>query len=372
MNAAVPTGYRHDPYDPDAFIVRCPSCESRSKRDDRPGPNSQTCGTCNRLMGVTPVSKADAPHGASETGQRVMTDGGHTDSESKTKSDVYHERNLLAVGFIRALRSVHEEGVEFGWWPDTDDVNGERWAVVWADLPGEGQVGWHVPRRMVPDWLARRDPDYDGYTTETKNRRVASFAGVPADVAQRVMTDGGSYFWDDVDCPRVQCDGDLQQQDEFNVMCLECEEVWSHVIENDEHLLVSVAGKIIKRKDRVMADGGEIDPESDRVDPERLPDTYTPAYVDVRGQGPVYVANYETLSSGWLSLKEWRGTRTKLPPHRVGGVREVRTECYDPAPDQDRYTQAKRVADEQRREQALPDDTGGKTVVDGHSIEIDA
>ncbi|ACV46603.1 hypothetical protein [Halomicrobium mukohataei] len=178
-------------------------------------------------------------------------------------------------------------------------------------------------------------------------------------------------IWDGDDCPRVLCDGTLQQ-DEAAVECSECGETWSQQTADSEHLLISRAGKIVKRKQRVLPDGGEIEPESDRVDPERLPDTYTPAYVDVRGQGPVYVANYETLSSGWLSLTEWRGTRTKLPPHRVGGVREVRTETYDPAPETDRYTRTKRVADEQRREQARPDDAGGKTVVDGHSIEIDA
>ncbi|WP_240936920.1 hypothetical protein, partial [Halomicrobium mukohataei] len=123
-------------------------------------------------------------------------------------------------------------------------------------------------------------------------------------------------IWDGDDCPRVQCDGDLRQ-DGAAVECSECSETWSHQTDESEHLLISRAGKIIKRKQRVLTDGGQIDPESDRVDPERLPDTYTPAYVDVRGQGPVYVANYETLSSGWLALTEWRGTRTKLPPHRV-------------------------------------------------------
>jgi hypothetical protein len=96
-----------------------------------------------------------------------------TDSEPKTKADVYRDRNLLAVAFIRALPGPRR----YGWWPDTDDVNGEKWAVVWAQLP-TGQVGWHVPRDMVPDHFPMCDPEYDGYTTEEKNDRLAEFAGV--------------------------------------------------------------------------------------------------------------------------------------------------------------------------------------------------
>ena len=99
-----------------------------------------------------------------------------TDSESKTKSDVYRERNLLALAFVRA---VHYDGYEAGWWPDRDTVNGEQWAVVWANLGHpDHQVGWHVPLDLVPWWLPKRDPDYDGYTTVEKNHRVAAYAGV--------------------------------------------------------------------------------------------------------------------------------------------------------------------------------------------------
>lgn len=114
-----------------------------------------------------------------------------TDSTSKTKQDLYEERNLLALAFLHALEDLAAGStatVETGWWPDHDDVNGEPWAVVWADLP-HGQVGWHVPREMVPDWLTRRDPDYDGYSTAEKNCRVAEFARLdewPAPAASEV------------------------------------------------------------------------------------------------------------------------------------------------------------------------------------------
>lgn len=112
-----------------------------------------------------------------------------TDSEPKDKSDVYRERNLLALAFIlsearatQAYLSLRGKEVEapVGWWPDTDDVNGEAWAVVWCNLP-TGQVGWHVPREMVPDWLPKRDPEYDGYSTDEKNRRLAEWADIPTE-----------------------------------------------------------------------------------------------------------------------------------------------------------------------------------------------
>ncbi|ACV47814.1 MULTISPECIES: hypothetical protein [Halomicrobium] len=169
-------------------------------------------------------------------------------------------------------------------------------------------------------------------------------------------------IWDGDDCPRVLCDGTLQQ-DEAAVECSECGETWTHHTDESEHLLISRAGKIVKRKQRVLPDGGEIDAESDRVDPERLPDTYTPAYVDVRGQGPVYVANYETLSSGWVSFTEWRGREGKLPPHRIGGIREVRTEHYDQSDEERVYVKGKRVADADDLDRAQPDDGAGKAVV---------
>jgi len=103
-----------------------------------------------------------------------------TDSEPKTKSDVYRERNLLALAYIRArvyYAEVHGGSLAYGWWQDEDDVNGEEWAVVWMGY-GDEQVGWHIPVEMVPDWMPERDPKYDGYSTEEKNQRVAGFAEV--------------------------------------------------------------------------------------------------------------------------------------------------------------------------------------------------
>ncbi|GGN97587.1 hypothetical protein [Haloarcula pellucida] len=97
---------------------------------------------------------------------------------------------------------------------------------------------------------------------------------------------------------------------------------------------------------------------NDAVDPEDLPSNYTPAVVQLASEGPVFVADYYTLSSGWLAVRQWDGERVKLPPHRVGSISEVRVQSY--GTDRDRLK--RRVADSQRREMAESDDTAGMVV----------
>jgi len=49
--------------------------------------------------------------------------------------------------------------------------------------------------------------------------------------------DGTGRYWDHEDCPRDNCNGELQQQDQFNVMCLSCEGIWTHVKSETKHYL---------------------------------------------------------------------------------------------------------------------------------------
>lgn len=65
------------------------------------------------------------------------------------------------------------------------------------------------------------------------------------------------YVWDQEGCPVDGCDGDLEQQDQFNVMCLTCEEVWTHVKYQSVHRLVNADDETVDEKKRVVADGGE-------------------------------------------------------------------------------------------------------------------
>lgn len=99
----------------------------------------------------------------------------NTDTERKSKDDVYRERNLNALGFIKAYvrlyNSVFGQNPPHGWWPD-DEMD---YVVIWVDT-AEGQMGWHVPPDFgLPDWLPKRDPEYDGYTTEEKYQRMEDF-----------------------------------------------------------------------------------------------------------------------------------------------------------------------------------------------------
>jgi len=74
MSGHIPDDCRHDPHDPDLFILRCPDCGREDKSQTRKTRRGRVCGRCNRLMGVTPVSKVSTA--SPGDGTRVMTDGG--------------------------------------------------------------------------------------------------------------------------------------------------------------------------------------------------------------------------------------------------------------------------------------------------------
>jgi len=57
-------------------------------------------------------------------------------------------------------------------------------------------------------------------------------------------------IWDNEDCPVDGCDGELQQQDKYNVMCLTCEDIWTHWASGEEDLLVTEDHEIVARKQR--------------------------------------------------------------------------------------------------------------------------
>lgn len=100
----------------------------------------------------------------------------------KDIDEVYRERNLLAIAFTRAWKwwldtaFPNHDGQVCGYWPDPNvDINGEATVVVWA-YTTEGQVGYHIPQSMCPDWLPLADPEFDGHGNDIKNRRVEAFA----------------------------------------------------------------------------------------------------------------------------------------------------------------------------------------------------
>ncbi|WP_159900774.1 hypothetical protein [Salinirussus salinus] len=103
-DSRIPAGYVHDPHDPDYYIERCPDCGSREKRHKHPGRTE--CGTCNRLCGVTPVSRASDPEKSDK--QTVMTDGGR-DTRDDERPEVTDDEFLQAV---ETLGRVKEQVAE--------------------------------------------------------------------------------------------------------------------------------------------------------------------------------------------------------------------------------------------------------------------
>lgn len=80
------------------------------------------------------------------------------------REKAYRDRNLLAVAYL-AEYAAAEGSERVGWY----EHGGEGWAVIYADL-NAGQVSWHVPEEMVPEFLPQRHPDvYDGHDRDEKN-----------------------------------------------------------------------------------------------------------------------------------------------------------------------------------------------------------
>lgn len=96
---------------------------------------------------------------------------------------------------------------------------------------------------------------------------------------------------------------------------------------------------------RVMTDGGR-----DPVDPDRVPEGYTPAVIQLSGDGEIFVANYTLLSSGWVSVTHWDREREKYPPHQINKIGGLRTERYGER--RSGGSRPKRLATEDRRERA--------------------
>lgn len=93
--------------------------------------------------------------------------------DEKDVDDVYHDRNLLAIGFATAISQMFGPGFA-GWYPH------DGWPVIWVETE-TGQKSWHV----TPDLedviersaLAKRKPEagFDGHDRLTKNSRLARY-----------------------------------------------------------------------------------------------------------------------------------------------------------------------------------------------------
>lgn len=119
---------------------------------------------------------------------RYLDDPGPA-GDDKTLTQVYEDRNRLAVAFSTLAKDAGHmadavpvpgptTAYSGGWHPptDEDDADADEWAVTWATLP-TGQVSWHVPRALVDvvdaDQVAL---DYDGHDRTEKNDRLLKYA----------------------------------------------------------------------------------------------------------------------------------------------------------------------------------------------------
>jgi nucleoside 2-deoxyribosyltransferase len=129
-----------------------------------------------------------------------------------------------SVGTPMEMLYAYERGTPVGVWYDGDDVL-SPWMRYHADVV-------HDQPEIVLLQL-----------TETLEEVAA--AG----------DDSTGYLWDHEDCPRKDCDGELQHQDKFNVMCLSCERVWSHVKTETKHLLQTEDFETVAEKPVAVPDG---------------------------------------------------------------------------------------------------------------------
>lgn len=129
------------------------------------------------------------PATGEDTPAVALTDGGEPEGDTKTRDELYEDRNKAVLGFLAMLdRATPDEGpVRIGWHPptDADDADAGEWAVVWAEYPlgapldvdeptATEQLSWHVPRTLAEGspWLPREYTPWDGHTRGEKIGRL--------------------------------------------------------------------------------------------------------------------------------------------------------------------------------------------------------
>jgi len=213
----------------DGSFTTCPDCGGDLQYQNRESVVCLECATqfghYKRTNGLNTLLRAPD----NDRAARVYDPGDDECRESEIVTDGgYPEDEILREAEVEVEHHVSADGV---------DTHTDLYVPSWAEaMPVE------VAERLWQEFdIAVQHPPYS--------------LDLIGDTDEELVTDGGRT-WDGRDCPRRPCDGELQQQDERNVACLACGEAWSHVVDDGTHLLVSAAGKIIKRLDPAT-DGGQ-------------------------------------------------------------------------------------------------------------------
>lgn len=134
--------------------------------------------------------------------------------------------------------------------PDRDDLMGSVAAALEAYHEGREDRF----EEIVPE--TGRKPD-DVLEQEKQERREEE-----NDSLDEFVTDGGEpeagseRLWDHADCPRDGCEGELQDQGDYNVMCLSCNEVFtSYCGTGGLYWLQDESGEKVAEK-KAVTDGG--------------------------------------------------------------------------------------------------------------------
>lgn len=71
------------------------------------------------------------------------------------------------------IRVMQMAGYTVGWRSDEDHPD---WPVVFVQTNTVGELSWHIPSDMLPEWIhERQDVEFDGYSREEKNQRMEDF-----------------------------------------------------------------------------------------------------------------------------------------------------------------------------------------------------
>ena len=91
-------------------------------------------------------------------------------TQSSTLDDAYYDRNLLALAFARLAQ---EKGWTVGLRTDPQEPG---WPVLYVDIPGQGQVSWHLPAAEVDQagWPCYPGT-WDGHDLAQKRHRLTQF-----------------------------------------------------------------------------------------------------------------------------------------------------------------------------------------------------
>lgn len=90
-------------------------------------------------------------------------------TQSSTLDDAYFDRNQLALAFARLAA---EKGWSHGL---RQDPAAPDWPVLYVDIPGHGQVSWHLPRAEVLGHWPAYPGTWDGSDLAEKRRRLAAY-----------------------------------------------------------------------------------------------------------------------------------------------------------------------------------------------------